>query len=322
MENVYLFLGLVVPFLSLFGLIFSCVVFLKFDKVKGWFNKRAGTEIVSSFSFRTLRTLILTMVLGYVMFLVYMLTSILILGESATEGQLLWYGVVFAVLTLAYPVWRIVQRFLQYGRSADKKADMWRIIYDVIMNITFLFGGIMLMVVVSFVAVILSLTKWSGFVPGRLRELSGVEVVPESKNYYIVGAVLGVVAVISQWVGDGGQTFIGWLVGISALAIILYAWYQIRNTPKEDRKQITWQWGYMILTTYAVFTITWILIFVALALLVLYIILMATGHAGSGKDKYKVTCDNLTDDVINGRGVCSITNSRCTARDSGSCPYK
>ena len=37
--------------------------------------------------------------------------------------------------------------------------------------------------------------------------------------------------------------------------------------------------------------------------------------------KYKVTCENLTDDVINGRGICKITNSRCKMRDTGVCPY-
>lgn len=58
----------------------------------------------------------------------------------------------------------------------------------------------------------------------------------------------------------------------------------------------------------------------AIALLILYVVLAATGNTG-GKDKYKVTCDNLTDDVINGRGICKITNSRCKMRDTGVCPY-
>ena len=31
--------------------------------------------------------------------------------------------------------------------------------------------------------------------------------------------------------------------------------------------------------------------------------------------------DRLTDDVINGRGICKITNSRCKMRDTGVCPY-
>ena len=109
-------------------------------------------------------------------------------------------------------------------------------------------------------------------------------------------------------------------MGISVLALIGYAWYQIRSAAPEGRKQIAWRCGYMVLTTYAVFTITWILIFVAVALLILYIVLFATSNSG-GKGKYKVTCENLTDDVINGRGICKITNSRCKMRDTGVCPY-
>lgn len=321
MEQFYAILALLFSFLSLFGFVFAFIVFLKFNAVKGWFNKRAGTEIVSSFGFRTLRTLIVTLVLGYVMVLIYIFTYAF-LGSDMTEGLATTLFIILLALALAYPVWRIVQRFQQYGTSVDKKASLWLIVYDVVMNITALFGGFILIAVLAFAAVILSFTKWDNFVPGRLRELSGVDVVPASKNYYVVGAALGLIAVVSQWIGDGGQVFVGWLVGISALAIIAYAWYQIHSTPKEGRKQISWQWGYMILTTYAVFTITWILIFIALALLVIYIILMFMGHTGSGNDKYKVTCDNLTADVINGTGICSITNSRCKARDSGTCPYR
>mgnify|MGYP000025430731 CR=1 FL=1 len=52
------------------------LLFLRFGKVKGWFNKKAGTEIVSSFSFRSLRTLIVTGVLGFVMMMVALLCSV------------------------------------------------------------------------------------------------------------------------------------------------------------------------------------------------------------------------------------------------------
>ena len=82
-----------------------------------------------------------------------------------------------------------------------------------------LFGGLLLLVILSFVAVILSFTKWNSFVPKHLREMSGVDVVPESNSYYWIGAVLGVVAVLS--LGSGVRTVrrvIGWLVGISVLA--------------------------------------------------------------------------------------------------------
>lgn len=58
METIIVLLALLSQILGLFGFVFSCLLFLRFGKVKGWFNKKAGTEIVSSFSFRSLRTLI------------------------------------------------------------------------------------------------------------------------------------------------------------------------------------------------------------------------------------------------------------------------
>lgn len=308
-------------FLTLFGFVLSCLIFLRFNSIKGWFNNRAGSEIVTFFSFRTVRTLFLTVIVGSMLFVIDHMLPYTSWGRNLSYDVLDWISILFVVLTLTYPIWRIVQRILHYSRSADKKTEMWRIIYDAMINAAMLFGGYMVVVLLSFVSVILSLTKWDKFIPKCLCELSGVDVVPESKTYYIAGAALGVAAVVSQFI-DGGDVFIAWMVGVSLTAFILYAIYQVRNTPKEDRKQLGWRWGYMILTTYAVFTITWILIFIALILLVIYIIFMCIGDGDKSKDRYKVTCDNLTDDVINGRGICSITNSRCKARDSGSCPYK
>lgn len=55
METIIVLLALLSQKLGLFGFVFSCLLFLRFGKVKGWFNKKAGTEIVSSFSFRSLR---------------------------------------------------------------------------------------------------------------------------------------------------------------------------------------------------------------------------------------------------------------------------
>ena len=52
METIIVLLALLSQILGLFGFVFSCLLFLRFGKVKGWFNKKAGTEIVSSFSFR------------------------------------------------------------------------------------------------------------------------------------------------------------------------------------------------------------------------------------------------------------------------------
>lgn len=321
MEQLLLTYILLSSTLGLFGFLLSCFIFLKFDKVKGFFNKRAGTEIVTFFSFRTVRTVLIALIVGGILSGVDYILPYTPLGKNMSDQAEEWLSVFFVVLTLGYPAWRIVQCILQYTRSDDKKTDMWLIAYKALMNVAMLFGGYLAIIVLAFVAVILSFTRWCTFIPNGLRELSGVNVVPESKMYYIAGAALGVIAVVSQWIADG-DLFVAWLVGISVTAFILYAIFRIRSTPKEGRKQLSWQWGYMILTTYAVFTITWILIFIALILLIIYIIFMFIGDSSSSKDPYKVTCDNLTSDVINGRGICSITNSRCKARDTGSCPYK
>ena len=66
MEILIVLLALLSQILGLCGFVFSCLLFLRFGKIKSWFNKKAGTEIVSSFSFRSLRTLIITGVLGSV----------------------------------------------------------------------------------------------------------------------------------------------------------------------------------------------------------------------------------------------------------------
>ena len=76
------------------------------------------------------------------------------------------------------------------------------------------------------------------FHPKHLREMSGVDVVPESNSYYWIGAVLGVVAVLSQFWGSDSEAVIGWLVGISVLALIGYAWYQIRSAAPEGRSRV------------------------------------------------------------------------------------
>ena len=216
METIIVLLALLSQILGLFGFVFSCLLFLRFGKVKGWFNKKAGTEIVSSFSFRSLRTLIVTGVLGFVMMMVGLLCSVgLFIDKTPTDTQMYWFAGTFVALTLVYPVWRVIRRIVRCSRAKNRKAERWRLFYDVAVNLAGLFGGLLLLVILSFVAVILSFTKWNGFVPKHLREMSGVDVVPESNSYYWIGAVLGVVAVLSQFWGSDGEAVIGWLVVIT-----------------------------------------------------------------------------------------------------------
>ena len=103
METIIVLLALLSQILGLFGFVFSCLLFLRFGKVKGWFNKKAGTEIVSSFSFRSLRTLIVTGVLGFVMMMVALLCSVgLFIDKTPTDTQMYWFAGTFVALTLVY----------------------------------------------------------------------------------------------------------------------------------------------------------------------------------------------------------------------------
>ena len=155
METIIVLLALLSQILGLFGFVFSCLLFLRFGKVKGWFNKKAGTEIVSSFSFRSLRTLIVTGVLGFVMMMVALLCSVgLFIDKTPTDTQMYWFAGTFVALTLVYPVWRVIRRIVRCSRAENRKAERWRLFYDVAVNLAGLFGGLLLLVILSFVAVI------------------------------------------------------------------------------------------------------------------------------------------------------------------------
>ena len=130
METIIVLLALLSQILGLFGFVFSCLLFLRFGKVKGWFNKKAGTEIVSSFSFRSLRTLIVTGVLGFVMMMVGLLCSVgLFIDKTPTDTQMYWFAGTFVALTLVYPVWRVIRRIVRCSRAENRKAERWRLFY-------------------------------------------------------------------------------------------------------------------------------------------------------------------------------------------------
>lgn len=131
METIIVLLALLSQILGLFGFVFSCLLFLRFGKVKGWFNKKAGTEIVSSFSFRSLRTLIVTGVLGFVMMMVGLLCSVgLFIDKTPTDTQMYWFAGTFVALTLVYPVWRVIRRIVRCSRAENRRAERWRLFYD------------------------------------------------------------------------------------------------------------------------------------------------------------------------------------------------
>ncbi len=316
-------LFILLQFLAIFSVGFYVFMFLRFGKVKGWFNKKAGAEIVSSFSLRTIRTLCISLLLAFVFFLGIALclglTGLNTSGEI-DEGYIIGFGLLWIVLSLIYPVRHLIRRISRYKRSEDKKAAKWRLFYDLFINVISAFGGLSFFLIMPFVSVVLSLTKWDDFAPRHFREMTGFEVVPQSIKYYAVGVVLGFVGVLTQFMGSFGETLMS-LISFTLIGFAIYMIYKIYRAGSGKREPFVWRYGYIILTTYVVFTITWMLILVAIALLILYIILTYVLDNGP-EGKYKVSCDYLTDDVIAGRGICSLTHSRCEMRDTGRCPMK
>ena len=104
MEIIIVILALLSQILGLCGFVFSCFLFLKFSSIKGWFNKKAGTEIVSSFSFRSIRTLIITGGLGFIMMIAGMLSyALLFMDETPADAQACWLAGIYVALVLAIP---------------------------------------------------------------------------------------------------------------------------------------------------------------------------------------------------------------------------
>lgn len=329
MEILLVIPALLVQIICLFSFVFTFLLFLKFDKIKNWFNKKAGETIISSFSLRALRTPVISgfigilLVIGNVLFYGIFIEDESHLAETQlTETQIYWmFGISF-ILGMIYPTWRFIKRVKLYRTAENKKAELWRFIYDVLIIVSICFGGAVTFVLLAFLSVILSFTKWNDFVPRHLHEMSGVDVVPKSNNYYFIGVALGIFAAVTQFIaGQNSEDIVGGIIVITLMIFCAFVWYKIRKATPEEKKRITWQWSYMAITVYAVFILTAIAIIIMLTLLVLYLVLSFIGNSG-GKGKYHVTCDNLTDDIINGRGICRFTNTRCKMRDTGICPFK
>lgn len=309
------------------GLALAFMLFFRFGKVKDWFNRKAGAEIVSTVRFRDVRTLCITVVLEWVMGMVGVLVAMPSYSEKQlTDSQFLLLCSLFPLVGLAYPVYRLVRRIRHLKSCNDRKAARWRLYYDCLLNYAALSGGWMVAVIMSFVAVLLSLTKWKSLVPGRLRDMAGVDVVPPSITYYLVGCALGVVGIVSQFFGREKEDFIFGMIFVSLFAFLAYIVFRVRRAAPQDRKRLKWMYAYMLFTTYAVFTLTWMLIVGVLVLLVLYLIftLVFSGYGGSGKGSrtHAVSCNQLTDDLIRGQDICKLTNTRCKMRDTGVCPYQ
>lgn len=205
------------------GLALAFMLFFRFGKVKDWFNRKAGAEIVSTVRFRDVRTLCITIVLEWVMAMVGVLVTMSFYSEKQlTDNQFVLLYSLFLLVGLTYPAYRLVRRIRHLKSCNDRRAARWRLYYDCLLNYAALSGGWMVAVIMSFVAVLLSLTKWKSLVPGRLRDMSGVDVVPPSITYYLVGCVLGVVGIVSQFFGREKEDFIFGMIFVSLFAFLAY----------------------------------------------------------------------------------------------------
>ena len=325
MQSFFIFGMFLFQILFWFGVIFTAFLFFKFNSIKGWFNKRAGETIVESFSFRQLRTVFISILIGWII----AFGTVLVLGVSfdmdanVLDRHMMLIVGVPVVLALIYPTWRIVRRVKLCMVGNNKKALVWRMVYDGVVNLAFWSGGLFVGTVLTFATVIMSLTRWKDVMPNRLRQFAGVDVVPQTTRFYWVGVVTAVGALLLElFSGHNGDNLVGGIAVVVCLVFVGYVWWRVHTAAPEQKKQIAWQWGYMAVATYVVFLITVFLIYLALILFVVYGLLSYWDSRSPKNDRYSVSCDNLTDDIINGRGICSITGSRCEARDTGSCPYR
>ena len=320
----FLLVGVLSQVLFWGGLIFGFLFFFRFEKIRDWFNKKAGEQIVETFSFRTLRTVVLSIVIGWAIAMGSLLLLVALFEDyNPTQDQSLMMAAGVFALCLIYPSLHLIRRIMGISKAENKKAAKWKFFYDLMVNITFAMGGWGVASLILLATVLMSLTKWSRVMPERWRAFTGVDVVPPSTKFYWIGAVGGAFAVITQFIcGSGSEEIIGGTIVVVGLAALAYAAWCIYSTAPEQKKQVAWQWAYRIAATYIVFLLSAFLIFSAIILLILYIILQVAGGSSHGKDRYEVTCNHLTDDVINGRGICEFTNSRCQMRDTGTCPYQ
>lgn len=320
--------GMIVPVLCLilfwFSIIYTSLLVLRYRKVADWYNRRAGEEIVSYFRFRSLMPLVLTAVVAMIVFVVGMFLAISdeTADRQSSTDTLLWVSSLVLVCPVAWLVWRLVKA----GRSEHPRAVYWRLLYDVLLNLSIGFGGSIVLVVAVGLTVLGSFTKWNEFFPNKWRDIAGVEVVPESKTHYLVAAGLSVVGIVVQFIEDG-DNIAGNIFGFVAMVALGVLVWQVCRTPKENRRSMVWRWGYIIVSSYIVFIVTFWVIFIVLALCVIYLILTYVVGGGvdgksSGGGRYEVKCENLSHDILGGSNKCRISGDTCPMIHNGRCPYQ
>ena len=299
------------------GLVYSALLFLCYRKMAGWYNRRAGEKIVTHFRFRSLLPLVLTLVCMPVAFVV----SEQVYKPDLGTGFIIMAGCLSLVCPVAWLVWRLVKA----GSSANPRAGRWRLLYDVLLNLSIASGGVIVMGVAVALTVLASFTKWDRFFPKKWREFSGVDVVPATKTHYLVAAGLAVVALATQFFADS-ERLVGTILSVVLLVAVGMVLWQVWHTPRGERRAVAWRWGFIAVSSYMAFIATVWLIVIALVLLALYLVLTFVGGGkegeSSGNGRYKVSCDQLSHDILGGSNRCNLSGNTCQAIDGGSCPYK
>ncbi|NDV45650.1 hypothetical protein D0T49_01115 [Paludibacter sp. 221] len=141
----------------------------------------------------------------------------------------------------------------------------------------------------------------------------------------LIAACIGVVIVfVMQMVGtsSSSQEIVLWIVMGCAFLVVIYNMYsRIKQLPSIGNKI-----GYIAYISVLFYFCAGISAALASFALILVLILLALWiwakvSGGSSGDTHKVSCDNLTHDVINGTNLCRHTNSKCPMTRGGKCPY-
>lgn len=108
--NLYLAGTVAVGLISILGFVYTAFLFLRFDRIRNWFNRRAGEEILQDFTFRPLRTLFFTACIAFVMFQVVLILTLIPGVSEVLEKDTFSTALVCAAAVALYPLWRIVRR--------------------------------------------------------------------------------------------------------------------------------------------------------------------------------------------------------------------
>ena len=320
--SILMFLIIVSQVLFWFGIIYTALLFLRYRRIADWFNRKAREEIVDHFHFRSLIPLVLTWVCGGIGMVIGFATSS---ADELAEGQIGAGMAIGICLAVAYPVGWLVWRLTCASRAKNPSPARWKLLYDVLLLVSLAGGGSIVITVAVAITVLANLTKWGDSWRRRWEDIAGVPVVPETITYYLMGISVGVLAVICDLFKLSENT-VGTIVGLYVLGIIGYLVWKLMKTPREGRRAVAWQVGYMVVSSVVIMLLTWWAIFAIIVVGVIWLALslMGSGISGvsSGRHNYSVRCNHLSHDLLGGSNKCDISGGTCEALSGGRCPYQ